>query len=122
MSQKVGFSAIMLCTACGGALLKNRTRFLLYFLNGCRYHKYFNQFQFQILIRLSTQKFKKKLMKNNEFEKTKISYIFVTIAEKIHAKSFFFENYEESLTKISDRSEKILSLVVKGLCRVSCFK
>ena len=34
---------------CSGALLKKRKRFFLYFLNGYRYHKNFNRFEFQAL-------------------------------------------------------------------------
>ena len=35
--------------------------------------------------------------------------------KKIHAKTFCFKKIEESLIKSSDRSEKILPFVVKGL-------
>ena len=44
---------------CSGALLKKRKRFFLYFLNGYRYHKNFNRFEFQALKAIFSTIFKK---------------------------------------------------------------
>ena len=42
-------------------------------------------------------------------------YILATTGKKIHAKTkYFFKKFEDSLINVSDRSEKILALVVKG--------
>ena len=48
MYQKVVFFSKKV-VHCSGTLLKKRKRFFLYFLNGFRYHKIFNRFEFQVL-------------------------------------------------------------------------
>ena len=75
--------------------------FLLYFLNGYSYLKFFCRFQFHALMATNF----KNLMKNKsnllKIRKNKISYILVTSGGKNHAKTFyFFFKFEESLVKV----------------------
>ena len=78
---------------------------MLYFLNGYRYHKSFNRFEFQALEAILSKK-KLKIMLENEstllkLEKTKIFNIFVTTGGK---KSMQYHLVFKKIREIIDES------------------